>query len=99
MIETGPSDLSTPEGSHALLPCTARGSPKPDVTWEKDGQRVPAAEGKFAVQPSGELLVRSSEVRPRPVEHPLLVMLRAERCYCQDPREVGVIVPEHGWGN
>lgn len=65
MIDTGPPDLSTPEGSHVLLPCTARGSPTPDVTWEKDGQPVSAAEGKFTVQPSGGLLVRNSEVRPQ----------------------------------
>lgn len=66
VIEAGLPDLSTTEGSHALLPCTARGSPKPDITWEKDGQPVSAAEGKFTIQPSGELLVKNSEVRPRP---------------------------------
>ncbi|XP_066112042.1 hemicentin-2 isoform X1 [Saccopteryx bilineata] len=61
VIETALSDLSTPEGSHALLPCTAHGSPEPDITWEKDGWPVSGAEGKFAVQPSGELLVKYSE--------------------------------------
>ncbi|XP_076984267.1 hemicentin-2 [Tamandua tetradactyla] len=61
VIETSSPDLSTPEGSHALLPCTARGSPNPDITWEKDGQPVSGAEGKFTVQASGELLVKNSE--------------------------------------
>ncbi|KAM9207753.1 hemicentin-2 [Dugong dugon] len=61
MIETGLPDLSTTEGSNALLPCTARGSPKPSITWEKDGQPVSGAEGKFTIQPSGELLVKNSE--------------------------------------
>ncbi|XP_012576655.1 PREDICTED: hemicentin-2 [Condylura cristata] len=60
-IETGLADLSTIEGSHALLPCTASGSPQPDITWEKDGQPVSGVEGKFIVQPSGELLVKDSE--------------------------------------
>lgn len=66
VIETGLPDLATTEGSHALLPCTARGSPEPDITWEKDGQPVSGAEGKFSIQPSGQLLVRNSEVRLRP---------------------------------
>ncbi|KAM9642204.1 hemicentin-2 [Trichechus inunguis] len=61
MIETGLPDLSTTEGSNALLPCTARGSPEPSITWEKDGQPVSGAEGKFTIQPSGELLVKNSE--------------------------------------
>ncbi|XP_007942419.2 hemicentin-2 [Orycteropus afer afer] len=60
-IETGVPDLSTTEGSHALLPCTARGSPEPNITWEKDGQPVSGAEGRFTIQPSGELLVKNSE--------------------------------------
>ncbi|KAM4877133.1 hemicentin-2 [Thomomys bottae] len=61
VIESGLLDLSTVEGSHALLPCTARGSPEPDITWEKDGQPVSGAQGKFVIQPSGELLVRNLE--------------------------------------
>jgi hemicentin len=65
MIESGLPDLSTTEGSHALLPCTARGSPEPVITWEKDGQPVSGNEGKFTIQPSGELLVKNSEVRPQ----------------------------------
>lgn len=62
-IETGLPDLSATEGTHALLPCTARGSPEPHITWEKDGQPVSGAVGKFTVLPSGELLVKNSEVR------------------------------------
>ncbi|KAM7093056.1 hemicentin-2 [Molossus nigricans] len=61
VIETGLPDLSATEGSHALLPCSARGSPEPAITWEKDGQPVSGAEGKFSIQPSGELLVKNSE--------------------------------------
>lgn len=64
VIETGLPDLSTTEGSHALLPCSASGSPKPSITWEKDGQPVSGAEGKFTLQPSGELLVKNLEVSP-----------------------------------
>lgn len=62
MIETGLPDLSTTEGSHALLPCVASGSPEPSITWEKDGQPVSGAEGKFTIQPSGELLVKDLDV-------------------------------------
>ncbi|XP_060245885.1 hemicentin-2 [Meriones unguiculatus] len=61
VIENGLLDLSATEGSHALLPCTAKGSPEPAITWEKDGQLVSGAEGKFTLQPSGELLVKNSE--------------------------------------
>ncbi|KAM5299409.1 LOW QUALITY PROTEIN: hemicentin-2 [Ctenodactylus gundi] len=61
VIEGGLPDLSTTEGSHALLPCPARGSPEPDIHWEKDGQPVAGAGDKFTVQPSGELLVKNLE--------------------------------------
>ncbi|XP_039085354.1 hemicentin-2 [Hyaena hyaena] len=61
VIETGLSDVSTTEGSHTLLPCSASGSPEPTITWEKDGQPVSGAEGKFTLQPSGELLVKNLE--------------------------------------
>uniref|UniRef100_A0A7N5KTI0 Hemicentin 2 n=1 Tax=Ailuropoda melanoleuca TaxID=9646 RepID=A0A7N5KTI0_AILME len=61
VIETGLPDLSTTEGSHALLPCSASGSPEPSIAWEKDGQPVSGAEGKFTLQPSGELLVKNLE--------------------------------------
>ncbi|XP_052503745.1 LOW QUALITY PROTEIN: hemicentin-2 [Budorcas taxicolor] len=60
-IKTGLPNLSITEGAHALLPCTATGNPEPKVTWEKDGQPVSGAEGKFTIQPSGELLVKNSE--------------------------------------
>ncbi|XP_053415690.1 hemicentin-2 [Nycticebus coucang] len=61
VIENGLLDLSTTEGSHVVLPCTARGSPEPDITWDKDGQPVSGTEGKFTIQPSGELLVKDLE--------------------------------------
>uniref|UniRef100_A0A5G2Q6R4 Hemicentin-2 n=1 Tax=Sus scrofa TaxID=9823 RepID=A0A5G2Q6R4_PIG len=63
VIKPGLPDLSATEGSHALLPCAASGSPEPSITWEKDGQPLSGAEGKFTVQPSGELLVKNSKVR------------------------------------
>ncbi|XP_063100238.1 hemicentin-2 isoform X2 [Cavia porcellus] len=63
VIESSLPDLSATEGSHALLPCVARGSPEPDIHWEKDGQpvSVSGAQGKYSLQPSGELLVKNSE--------------------------------------
>uniref|UniRef100_F1S0Y1 Hemicentin-2 n=1 Tax=Sus scrofa TaxID=9823 RepID=F1S0Y1_PIG len=61
VIKPGLPDLSATEGSHALLPCAASGSPEPSITWEKDGQPLSGAEGKFTVQPSGELLVKNSK--------------------------------------
>ncbi|XP_057580791.1 hemicentin-2 [Hippopotamus amphibius kiboko] len=63
VIQTDLPDLSITEGSNALLPCMASGSPEPHITWEKDGQPVSGAEGKFTIQPSGDLLVKSSESR------------------------------------
>ncbi|XP_060056373.1 hemicentin-2 isoform X2 [Erinaceus europaeus] len=60
-IEAGLPDVSVTEGSQVLLPCSARGSPQPDITWEKDGQPVSTVEWKYALQPSGQLLVKNSE--------------------------------------
>ncbi|XP_072488817.1 hemicentin-2 isoform X3 [Notamacropus eugenii] len=63
VIKGGHSDLSVAEGSQALLPCTAQGIPEPHITWKKDGFIVSSMEGKYAIQPSGELLVKNSERR------------------------------------
>ncbi|XP_044515628.1 hemicentin-2-like [Gracilinanus agilis] len=63
VIKGGHSDLSAAEGSQALLPCIAQGIPEPHITWKKDGFVVPSMEGKYAIQPSGELLVKNSERR------------------------------------
>lgn len=85
VIENGLPDLSTMEGSQALLPCTAKGSPEPAITWEKDGQLVSVADGKFTLQPSGELLVKNSEVSvalgwQRSVEYHLFAKIIPEPC-------------------
>ncbi|XP_056668537.1 hemicentin-2 isoform X2 [Monodelphis domestica] len=63
VIKGGHSDLSAAEGSQALLPCIAQGIPEPHITWKKDGFVVPSMEGKYTIQPSGELLVKNSERR------------------------------------
>lgn len=88
VIESGLPDLSTTEGSRVLLPCVATGSPKPDIQWEKDGQPVSVfgAEGRFSFQPSGELLVKNSEVRAAG---------GAERGGGHSPAE-GLLCPEPG---
>lgn len=39
-IAPGPSNLTLTAYSPASLPCEARGSPKPLVTWWKDGQKL-----------------------------------------------------------
>uniref|UniRef100_A0A5F8HEY5 Hemicentin-2 n=1 Tax=Monodelphis domestica TaxID=13616 RepID=A0A5F8HEY5_MONDO len=60
VIKGGHSDLSAAEGSQALLPCIAQGIPEPHITWKKDGFVVPSMEGKYTIQPSGELLRRDA---------------------------------------
>lgn len=39
-IAPGPSNLTLTAHSPASLPCEASGSPKPLVTWWKDGQKL-----------------------------------------------------------
>lgn len=39
-IAPSPTDLTLTAYSPASLPCEARGSPKPLVTWWKDGQKL-----------------------------------------------------------
>ena len=106
VIKTGLPDLSTTEGSHVLLPCWASGSPEPTITWEKDGQPVSGAEGKFTIQPSGELLVKNLEVWLPPCVAPrgLMVMAgvenagRAPRLSCPTLSAMQLLIPGI-WGN
>ena len=49
-------DESALEGSHAILECLASGSPRPAVTWTKDGTPL-TEDAKFHVADNGSFLV------------------------------------------
>lgn len=41
------------------IQCPTNGEPKPNVTWSKDGQKIPEG-SKYAVQKDGSLLFRKA---------------------------------------
>ncbi|XP_028312888.1 hemicentin-1 [Gouania willdenowi] len=61
MIPPTQTELSVVQGFQALLPCAAQGSPKPIVSWEKNGALMPHLPGKFTLLRSGELIIERAE--------------------------------------
>ncbi len=49
-------DKRVPEGETAVLECLASGSPRPRLTWSKDGQPLAATERHFFTA-DGQLLI------------------------------------------
>ncbi|XP_066182522.1 immunoglobulin superfamily member 10 isoform X2 [Sylvia atricapilla] len=69
---SGGRALTALSGATAALPCRARGSPAPGVSWLlPDGSRLspgrPAGSGRAAVRPDGTLLLRAVSVYDRGV--------------------------------
>ncbi|KAJ1172187.1 hypothetical protein NDU88_004037, partial [Pleurodeles waltl] len=54
-ISTATKDYSVVQGSQAILPCTADGSPTPDIAWQKDLRPLQDALRKYSVMQYGDL--------------------------------------------
>ncbi len=50
-------DKVVPEGETAVLECMASGSPRPRLTWQKDGQPLVATERHFFTADSQLLII------------------------------------------
>lgn len=57
-IVTRPRDLNVKAGGVAAFVCGAKGSPRPNITWRKNGKRVSGSQSRYVLHdfPGGALL-------------------------------------------
>ncbi|KAM3875993.1 hemicentin-1 [Diretmus argenteus] len=62
VIQGHPSSLDVILNNPITLPCRATGSPRPTITWQKEGINIPTTGGGFMVLPNGGLQVSKASV-------------------------------------
>ncbi|XP_035509461.1 hemicentin-1 [Morone saxatilis] len=62
VIQSHPSSLDVILNNPITLPCRATGSPRPTITWQKEGINIPTTGGSFTVLPNGSLQISKASV-------------------------------------
>ncbi|KAK2908097.1 hemicentin-1 isoform X2 [Channa argus] len=62
VIHSHPSSLDVILNNPITLPCRATGSPRPTITWQKEGINIPTTGGNFTVLPNGSLQISKATV-------------------------------------
>ncbi|XP_068563703.1 hemicentin-1 [Cebidichthys violaceus] len=62
VIQSHPSILDVILNNPITLPCRTTGSPRPTITWQKEGINIPTAGGSFTVLPNGGLQINKVSV-------------------------------------
>ncbi|XP_051232997.1 hemicentin-1 isoform X2 [Dicentrarchus labrax] len=62
VIQSHPSTLDVILNNPITLPCRATGSPRPTITWQKEGINIPTTGGSFTVLPNGSLQISKASV-------------------------------------
>ncbi|XP_041648005.1 hemicentin-1 [Cheilinus undulatus] len=62
VIQSHPPTLDVILNNPITLPCRATGSPRPTITWQKEGINIPTKSGSFTVLPSGSLQIAKASV-------------------------------------
>nr|XP_061831771.1 hemicentin-1-like isoform X1 [Nerophis lumbriciformis] len=62
VIHSHPSTQDVILNNAIVLPCRATGSPRPTITWQKEGINIPTTGGHFTVLPNGSLQITRASV-------------------------------------
>ncbi|CAG5863670.1 unnamed protein product [Menidia menidia] len=62
VIQTHPSSLDVIINNLITLPCRATGSPRPTITWQKEGINILTTGGTFTVLPDGSLQISKASL-------------------------------------
>ncbi|CAB1323870.1 unnamed protein product, partial [Coregonus sp. 'balchen'] len=62
VIQVHPSTMDVIVNNPITLPCRATGSPRPTITWQKEGINIPTTGGGFTVLPNGGLQISKAAV-------------------------------------
>ncbi|KAK2835266.1 hypothetical protein Q5P01_015750 [Channa striata] len=62
VIQSHPSSLDVILNNPITLPCRATGSPRPTITWQKEGINIPTTGGSFTILPNGSLQISKASV-------------------------------------
>ncbi|XP_023195302.1 hemicentin-1 [Xiphophorus maculatus] len=62
VIQSHPSTLDVIYNSTITLPCRATGSPRPSITWQKEGINIPATGGGYTILPDGSLQISKASL-------------------------------------
>ncbi|XP_073667498.1 hemicentin-1 isoform X2 [Paramisgurnus dabryanus] len=62
VIQSHPSILDVILNNHVTLPCRATGSPRPTITWQKEGINIFTTGGGLTVLPNGSLQISKAKV-------------------------------------
>ncbi|XP_029988074.1 hemicentin-1 [Sphaeramia orbicularis] len=62
VIQTHLSTMDVILNNPITLPCKATGSPRPTITWQKEGINIPTTGGAFTVLPNGGLQISKASV-------------------------------------
>ncbi|XP_047443825.1 hemicentin-1 isoform X2 [Mugil cephalus] len=62
LIQSHPSSLDVILNNPTTLPCRATGSPRPTITWQKEGINIPTRGGSFTILPNGSLQISKASV-------------------------------------
>ena len=57
IIDSAPKQHVTSVGETAVIPCSARGIPEPDISWTVNGRRFDLRDPRYSIASNGSLVI------------------------------------------